>query len=236
MTEKKNPTSRIKWTKKRLIAELEKGLRENRSLREQRNRCASELGKAKRTHEDWLLEMEPMYQFMVTVAKHLSIKVRNPIEMSEKIPAIRAAFGEHWDRSSRLKGADKRADEADRRAEKAEFQCNVEREFCKDAERRLVNERERSRSLQFLVNSQPTIADYDRMVHEVHTLKCIIANVFKASIAPGIVACPRCGKTALIPDGSVSQQPGYRLCPECLGDLPDPWAENEKAATDGGKQ
>jgi hypothetical protein len=120
--------------------------------------------------------------------------------------------------------------EAEKRANHAEFDLELLRgkddracEEFKQMAAALSNERDRARTLQFMANTMPTIADYDFAIRQIHTLKCIVTNLFNANLIPAFVACPKCGVVAIVPPDHVSQVSGYRLCPKCLESMPDPW-------------
>ncbi|MDD5542858.1 MAG: hypothetical protein PHX83_06755 [Acidobacteriia bacterium] len=138
--------------------------------------------------------------------------------------------------SVKKKTLTERLGEAEKRAASAEFDLKLSR----GREERLCaqfgkltsafeNERERSRTLQFMVNNAPSARLVDHYTHEVHTLRSIVSNLINwPESIPGkplFVACPKCGRVSAIPDNSQSHKPGYRLCDKCLADLPDPWKE-----------
>jgi hypothetical protein len=147
--------------------------------------------------------------------------------------------------SVKKKTLTERLKEAEKRAFNAEFDLKLSR----GREERLVaqfgkltaafgNERDRSRTLQFMVNNSPSMGLIDHYTHEIYTLRCIISNLFNWSESvprkPLFVACPKCGRVSAIPDNSESHKPGYRLCDKCLVDLPDPWME-KPGETQGGE-
>jgi predicted RNA-binding Zn-ribbon protein involved in translation (DUF1610 family) len=132
--------------------------------------------------------------------------------------------------SGKKKTLTEKLKEAEKRAFDAEFDLKLLRgkdgracEEFKQMAAALANERDRARTLQFMVNAMPTIAAYDFAIREVHTLKCIVMNLFNAKLIPVFVACPKCGVVAIVPPEHVSQVSGYRLCPKCLASMEDPW-------------
>ena len=139
--------------------------------------------------------------------------------------------------SGKKKTLTEKLKEAEKRANNAEFDLKLSRNkdlrACEDFKQMaaaLSNERDRSRTLQFMVNSTPTIADYSWAVHEIHTLRCIINNLFKAPSFAKFAACPNCGVIAFVKDKSTGQQSGYRLCPRCLASMDDPWMKKDEHA------
>jgi hypothetical protein len=132
--------------------------------------------------------------------------------------------------SGKKKTLTEKLKEAEKRAFDAEFDLKLLRgkddracEEFKQMAAALANERDRARTLQFMADSHPTISDYSWAVHEIHTLKCIIGNLFKAPSFAKFAACPSCGVIAFVKDDSTGQQSGYRLCPKCLSSMKDPW-------------
>ena len=132
--------------------------------------------------------------------------------------------------SGKKKTLTEKLKEAEKRAFDAEFDLKLERgkterfgTALSGLHAQLNNERDRSRTLQFMADSHPTISDYSWAVHEIHTLKCIIGNLFKAPSFAKFAACPSCGVIAFVKDDSTGQQSGYRLCPKCLSSMKDPW-------------
>ena len=139
--------------------------------------------------------------------------------------------------SGKKKTLTEKLKEAEKRAFNAEFDLKLERgkddracEEFKQMAAALSNERDRARTLQYMFNSMPTIADYGFAIRQIHTLKCIVTNLFNANLIPTFVACPKCGVVAIVPPEHILQVSGYRLCPKCLASMEDLWIKKSEYA------